>query len=49
MVSSMLTAIRDFVADSFKVEEDEGLETIRVGELYACGLNRGHWLFLLWS
>ena len=33
MVSSMLTAIRDFVADSFKVEEDEGLETIRVGEL----------------
>lgn len=33
MVSSMLTAIRDFVADSFKVNEDEGLETIRVGEL----------------
>lgn len=33
MVSSMLTAIRDFVADSFNVNEDQGLETIRVGEL----------------
>jgi outer membrane protein OmpA-like peptidoglycan-associated protein len=33
MVSSMLTAIRDFVADSFKVQESDGLEAIRVGEL----------------
>ena len=33
MVSSMLTAIRDFVADSFKVNESDGLEAIRVGEL----------------
>ncbi|MFH0960161.1 MAG: hypothetical protein V1897_15820, partial [Pseudomonadota bacterium] len=33
MVSSMLTAIRDFVADSFKVKEGDGLEAIRVGEL----------------
>lgn len=33
MVSGMLTAIRDFVADSFNVEEGEGLESILVGEL----------------
>jgi OOP family OmpA-OmpF porin len=33
MVSGMLTAIRDFVADSFKVQEQDSLETIRVGEL----------------
>lgn len=33
MVSGMLTAIRDFVADSFSVEEGEGLESILVGEL----------------
>ncbi len=33
MVSSMLTAIRDFVADSFKVQDSDGLEAIRVGEL----------------
>jgi len=33
MVSGMLTAIRDFVADSFQVQEHESLETIRVGEL----------------
>ncbi len=33
MVSGMLTAIRDFVVDSFNVEEGEGLESILVGEL----------------
>lgn len=33
MVSGMLTAIRDFVADSFNVDEGEGLESILVGEL----------------
>jgi OOP family OmpA-OmpF porin len=33
MVSGMLTAIRDFVQDSFKVSEDEGLQTVKVGEL----------------
>lgn len=33
MVSSMLSAIRDFVADSFKVHESDGLEAIRVGDL----------------
>jgi OOP family OmpA-OmpF porin len=29
----MLTAIRDFVGDSFKVRDDEGLQTLKVGEL----------------
>ena len=33
LVSAMLTAIRDFVGDSFKVREDEGLQTLNVGEL----------------
>ena len=33
MVSSMLTAIRDFVADSFHVKTHDSLETIRVGDL----------------
>ncbi len=33
LVSGMLTAIRDFVQDSFKVEENEALETFKVGEL----------------
>jgi outer membrane protein OmpA-like peptidoglycan-associated protein len=33
MLSGMLTAIRDFVHDSFAVHEGEGLETIQVGEL----------------
>jgi outer membrane protein OmpA-like peptidoglycan-associated protein len=33
MVSGMLTAIRDFVGDSFKVADDEGLQTVKVGEL----------------
>ncbi len=33
MVSSMLTAIRDFVADSFHVQDHEALDTIRVGDL----------------
>ena len=33
MVSSMLTAIRDFVQDSFHVTDDEGLQTLKVGEL----------------
>ena len=33
MVSGMLTAIRDFVQDSFKVGEDEGLQTLKVGDL----------------
>src|SRR5688500_18731076 len=33
MVSGMLTAIRDFVQDSFKVSDDEGLQTLKVGDL----------------
>jgi outer membrane protein OmpA-like peptidoglycan-associated protein len=33
MVSGMLTAIRDFVQDSFKVDDDEGLQTLKVGDL----------------
>jgi OOP family OmpA-OmpF porin len=33
MVSGMLTAIRDFVHDSFKIADDEGLQTLKVGEL----------------
>ena len=33
MVSGMLTAIRDFVQDSFEVSDDEGLQTLKVGEL----------------
>ncbi|MDJ0973475.1 MAG: hypothetical protein QNJ98_03380 [Planctomycetota bacterium] len=33
VVSAMLTAIRDFVHDSFDVEEGSGLDTFRVGDL----------------
>jgi OOP family OmpA-OmpF porin len=33
LVSSMLTAIQDFVRDSFGVGDDEGLEDFRVGDL----------------
>lgn len=33
LVSGMLTAIRDFVQDSFKVSGEEGLQTLKVGEL----------------
>ncbi|QNN25194.1 OmpA family protein [Planctomycetales bacterium ZRK34] len=33
MVSGMLTAIRDFVGDSFELGEGEALDTLRVGEL----------------
>ena len=33
MVSGMLTAIRDFVQDSFKVSESDSLEALKVGEL----------------
>lgn len=33
MVSGMLTAIRDFVRDSFKVGDSESLEALNVGEL----------------
>ena len=33
MVSGMLTAIRDFAHDSFRVSEDEALETLQVGDL----------------
>ena len=33
MVSGMLTAIREFVKDSFRVTDGEGLEALRVGEL----------------
>jgi len=32
MISGMLTAIRDFVGDSFDVDKSDSLETIRVGE-----------------
>jgi len=33
LVSGMLTAIQDFVKDSFKTSGEEGLETLQVGEL----------------
>jgi OmpA family len=33
MVSAMLTAIRDFARDSFRVSEAEALETLQIGEL----------------
>ena len=33
MVSGMLTAIRDFAHDSFRVEENEALETLQVGDV----------------
>jgi OOP family OmpA-OmpF porin len=33
MISGMLTAIRDFARDSFRVGEDEGLEKFDVGDL----------------
>ncbi|CAN5749559.1 hypothetical protein BH18ACI4_BH18ACI4_05330 [soil metagenome] len=33
MVSGMLTAIQDFVRDSFTTRQGEGLETLQVGEL----------------
>ena len=33
MVSGMLSAIRDFVRDSFRVSEHEALDTLQVGEL----------------
>lgn len=33
MVSGMLTAIRDFVGDSFRVDDGEGLQTMEVGDL----------------
>ena len=33
MVSGMLTAIRDFARDSFRVSEDEGLDRFQVGDL----------------
>src|SRR4029434_1356780 len=33
MVSGMLTAIRDFVQDSFHVSDEEGLQTLKVGGL----------------
>lgn len=33
MISSMLTAIQDFVSDSFDSEKDQPLETVEVGEL----------------
>jgi outer membrane protein OmpA-like peptidoglycan-associated protein len=33
MVSGMLTAIRDFVSDSFQVGQDDSIDAIRLGEL----------------
>jgi len=33
MVSGMLTAIRDFVGDSFHVSQEDGVDTIRLGQL----------------
>ncbi len=33
IVSGMLTALADFIHDSFSIGQDEGVETIRVGEL----------------
>ena len=40
LVSGMLTAIQDFVRDSFKTGEGEGLDTLKVGEL-AVWIERG--------
>jgi outer membrane protein OmpA-like peptidoglycan-associated protein len=36
MISGMLTAIQDFVRDSFGMHEGETLETIQVGEITMC-------------
>jgi outer membrane protein OmpA-like peptidoglycan-associated protein len=33
LVSAMMTAIQDFVKDSFNVEKDDGLQSLRFGEL----------------
>ena len=33
MVSSMLTAIRDFVGDSFDIEKNQALDSVQVGEV----------------
>jgi len=33
MVSGMLTAIQDFISDSFSVEENSGLNSLRLGDL----------------
>jgi outer membrane protein OmpA-like peptidoglycan-associated protein len=33
MIAGMLTAIQDFVRDSFGVQDGEGLETVQIGEL----------------
>ncbi len=33
MVSSMLSAVRDFVADSFSIGDDDSLDALRLGEL----------------
>ena len=33
MVSGMLTAIRDFVGDSFRVHRDDGVDAIRLGDV----------------
>lgn len=33
MVSSMLTAIQDFVQDSLHVQKSEGIDTLRIGEM----------------
>lgn len=33
MISGMLTAIRDFSRDSFRVSEDDALDALRIGEL----------------
>jgi outer membrane protein OmpA-like peptidoglycan-associated protein len=33
LVSGMLTAIRDFVGDSFEVADGEGLQTLKIGDL----------------
>src|SRR5207247_2929733 len=34
LVSSMLVAIQDFVRDSFSGAEQQGLDTVRLGELW---------------
>lgn len=45
LVSAMLTAIRDFVEDSFRADSAEGLETLRVGNL-AVSIHPGPYAFL---
>ncbi|MGD9850466.1 MAG: hypothetical protein AB7T38_04280 [Nitrospirales bacterium] len=41
VISGMLTAIQDFVRDSFQQSQDEGLESLRIGDL-TVWIEQGH-------